>query len=147
MEGAHYEGEILRFKLTASPLLGVGAYSAADPGAREERLLELRISRKLLAGPGWASLDARGVAHCAEHFLREKLQREGLPGAARVEYTLDARSDTGAYVDGPPWGADSPAPGVPFELAGPLHDGAAALGDEPPPSATSPAPPRHEHEA
>jgi len=112
----------LRFKLTAAPLMGVGSYSAADTGAREERLVELRISRKLLAGRGWAQLDARDVAHCAEHFLRERLQREGLPSAARVDYTLDARSDTGAYLHGPPWGADSPAPGVPFELAGPAHD-------------------------
>ncbi|GJM20777.1 MAG: hypothetical protein DHS20C15_06920 [Planctomycetota bacterium] len=123
VEGAHYEGEILRFRLQAAPLLGVGSYSAADAhaDAREDRIVELRISRKLLAKPGWSQLEARDVAHCAEHFLRERLQQEGLPSAARASFTLDASTDTGAYVSGPPWGADSPAPGMAFELPGPPH--------------------------
>ncbi len=110
VDGEHYHGEIMRFRLRVEP-----GDDAPEDAARDVSV-ELRVAGRLLARPAWARLTVREVTDHAMIWIRERLQAEGLPAHATVTYILNERTDDGAYLDGSPWAEAAPLAHRPFDV-------------------------------
>jgi hypothetical protein len=122
VDGEHYHGEIMRFRLHAEPEAGE---PAAD-GMTGDYQLELRISGNLLAQPDWDALMVREVAaHCMA-YLRELLQRDGLPQHSSTTYILNEQTDGGVFVAGSPYREVALLAHRPFPVISPHTETAAS---------------------
>ena len=110
VDGEHFHGEIMRFRLTAEPLRG------ADDTPTQEFTVELRIGGPLLAHKRWDVLTVREVAAHGRAFLCERLQHEGLPQHSPTTFFLNEATDDGAYREGSPFSGDQLLPGRPFSI-------------------------------
>lgn len=98
VDGEHYHGEIMRFRLHAEPEADDAAAAAPN-----DFQLELRIGGMLLARPDWDALMVREVATHGMAYLRELIQRDGLPQHTSNTYILNEKTDGGAYLEGTPY--------------------------------------------
>lgn len=125
VDGEHYHGEIMRFRLHAElePEAGV----APDDSAVCDYQLELRISGELLARPGWDVLMVRQMTDHGMAYLRELIQRDGLPQHSSSTFILNESTDGGAYLDGPPYRESAVLAQRPFPVVCPHTVPAARL--------------------
>jgi hypothetical protein len=112
VDGGHYDGEILRFRLVAETIHG-GAHAKQT---RRDITLELRIGGELLAQPAWDALCAREVASHGRAWLCERLQRDGLPEHSPATLILNSTTDKGAYIQGSPFSGEQLLPGRSFQV-------------------------------
>ncbi len=106
VDGEHYHGEIMRFRLHAE-LERTSPDPALDK-APVDYQVELRISGTLLAESSWDAFSVREVTAHGMAYLRECIERQGLPQQATTTYTLNEQTQDGAFVKGSPY-ADSVA--------------------------------------
>lgn len=126
VDGWAYDGEIRRFALTAVPESARG--SPRELSLARHETIELRIAGKLLAGGRWPCLHAVDVDRHALAYVRERLQRDGLPDGARRAYVLDEQTDHGAFREGSPYAAEALRPDDSFSVHAAAQDLSGAQG-------------------
>lgn len=114
VDGEHYHGEIMRFRLHAEPEALPHSESGGSPASDYQ--LELRISGLLLARPDWDALRVREVASHGMAYLRELIQRDGLPPHSPNTYILSETTDGGAFLKGSPFAESAPTAHRPFTI-------------------------------
>jgi len=113
VDGEHYHGEILRFRLLTE------AGPDVPPPSLAEHVVELRIGGTLLARPAWDALTVREVALHGMAYVRERIQRDGLPEHSPTTYILNEHTDGGAYLEGSPFASEQLLAGRSFAVDAP----------------------------
>ena len=110
VDGEHYHGEIMRFRLVTE------ARGDVAPPPEPEQTIELRIGGTLLAERAWDVLSVREVADHGRAYVSERLQREGLPVHRTTTIVLNETTDGGAFRAGSPYTGDQLLPGRSFPV-------------------------------
>jgi hypothetical protein len=128
VDGEHYHGEIMRYRLHAELEAPHRGETSCSPASDYQ--LELRISGLLLAHPRWDALRVHEVACHGMAYLRELVQRDGLPPNSLSTYILSETTDGGAFLKGSPYAEIAPTAHRPFTITSELNLNAAEVESE-----------------